>query len=70
MNLHVTARIVRRLACVMLVAWAGHALGQSGYPVKPIRLVVPFPPGASNDVIARTIAEKMREALATAGRRR
>jgi len=56
---------MRRLAVALpVVLLAGHALGQPGYPAKPIRLVVTFPPGASNDVIARVVAEKMREPLA------
>ncbi|MCC6533693.1 MAG: tripartite tricarboxylate transporter substrate binding protein [Burkholderiales bacterium] len=46
---------------VVLVSTA--ACGQPAYPVRPLRLVVPFPPGASNDLIGRTIAEKMREGL-------
>ena len=54
----------RLLGFAALVAWAGICFAQQTYPVKPIRLVVTFPPGASNDVLARTIAEKMREALA------
>jgi tripartite-type tricarboxylate transporter receptor subunit TctC len=54
---------VRLLASAVLVAWAGHAPGQTGYPVRPIRLVVPFPPGASVDVMARIFGEKLREAL-------
>ena len=33
------------------------------YPDKPIRLIVPFPPGGPNDLIARTIAQKMSESL-------
>src|SRR5688572_13150357 len=51
------------MIAVALPLWAGDALGQPSYPVRPIRLVVPFPPGASNDVIARALGEKMREAL-------
>ena len=31
------------------------------YPNKPIRLIVPFPPGGGNDVIGRIIAQKLTE---------
>ncbi len=33
------------------------------FPSKPIKLVVPFPPGGPNDVIARVVAQKMSEIL-------
>ncbi len=33
------------------------------YPNKPIRLIVPFPPGGGNDVIARVISQKLGERL-------
>ena len=33
------------------------------YPVKPIRLVVPFPPGGPNDIIGRVFGQKMQELL-------
>jgi tripartite-type tricarboxylate transporter receptor subunit TctC len=33
------------------------------YPAKPIRLIVPFPPGGSNDILGRFMAQKMTERL-------
>ena len=36
---------------------------QSSWPSKPIKLVVPYPPGGPLDQMARALAEKMRESL-------
>ena len=33
------------------------------YPTKPIHIVVPLPPGGSNDVLARLLGQKMSEAF-------
>src|SRR4030095_7213149 len=35
----------------------------AGYPSKPIRLVVPFPAGASSDVVGRMIGQKISEQM-------
>ena len=57
---------MRRLFPVLLAAFASTAaLAQtaSTYPVKPIRWIVPFPPGGGNDTIARLVGQKLSAAL-------
>ena len=48
------------LAVLCLVMGAAHA---QSYPSKPIRLIIPFPPGGSNDVVGRVIAAQLGERL-------
>ena len=50
------------IASVMLVAGTISASAQ-GYPVKPIRLLVPFPPGGGTDNLARFISDRLNKAL-------
>ena len=56
---------VRALAVTLiaLAATPAIALAQSAYPTKPIRLVVPFPPGAGTDTVARFVAQKLAESM-------
>jgi tripartite-type tricarboxylate transporter receptor subunit TctC len=53
------------LVRLLLVALAlsGSAAFAQTYPAKPIRLVVPFPPGGSADVVARSVANAMGQGL-------
>jgi tripartite-type tricarboxylate transporter receptor subunit TctC len=50
-------------AAGVLVALTTMAAAQSDYPNRPVRLIIPFPPGGSNDVVGRVIAQHLGEAL-------
>jgi tripartite-type tricarboxylate transporter receptor subunit TctC len=49
-------------AAVLLLALGAPAAADE-YPAKPVRLIVPFPPGGSNDVVGRMIATQLGERL-------
>jgi len=52
------------IAVALLGAHAGSLLAQP-YPVRPVHLVVPYPPGGANDVLARLVAQPLGPALNT-----
>jgi tripartite-type tricarboxylate transporter receptor subunit TctC len=53
-----------RLARTAIVLLAlSSAAAADDYPNKPIRLIIPFPPGGSNDVVGRLVAKGMSEKL-------
>jgi len=51
------------LAAAAALAVPGGARAQSTYPARPVHLVVPYPPGALTDLLARAIAERLGAAL-------
>ncbi len=63
MRTHFWMRLVA-LAAALLTS--GLAWSQGAYPNRPLRMVVPFPPGGPADVLARTLGTKLAEALGQA----
>src|SRR5438045_2338775 len=59
------ARLMKLLPATLLGIAALSASGAhaQAYPVKPVRVVVPWPPAASNDIVARVLAQRLSENL-------
>lgn len=58
MNMNLTLRAVALSVAAIATGMASHAAAQS-YPVKPVRYIVPFPAGASPDIVARLLTERL-----------
>ena len=56
-----------RMVCMAMfggvLAACGAAARAQDFPAKPIRLIIGFPPGGSNDIVARQLAPKLAEAF-------
>ena len=53
----------RLLVVVAAIVFAWPAMAQESWPSRPIRLIVPFPPGAGTDSVARFVAQKLGDSM-------
>lgn len=57
-----TLRTVTVIAIAVMLGAPAFVRAQ-GYPAKPVRVVIPWPPGGSNDIVGRLVLQKMGESL-------
>jgi tripartite-type tricarboxylate transporter receptor subunit TctC len=56
-------RLLKNIGVALIVSAPVAASAADSYPSKPVRLIIPFPPGGSNDIVGRLIAVKLSESL-------
>ena len=57
------SRAAAAAAILVTAGLPGTVLAQAGYPDKPVRLIVPFPPGGGTDLLGRVVGDKLSSTL-------
>jgi tripartite-type tricarboxylate transporter receptor subunit TctC len=55
--------VLRTAAALSVLAFGMGTAHAQEYPVKPVRVLIPWPPGGSNDIVGRLVAQKLSENL-------
>ena len=53
----------RIVAFAAIVFFAATAIAQQNYPARPLRMIIPWPPGQATDLVGRVMAQKLSEVL-------
>lgn len=56
-------KLIRLFAAVCVMTWPMVSVAADSYPQRPLRFIIPFPPGGANDIVARVIGPKLTEKL-------
>ena len=54
---------MKRLATAFAIAALAISVAHAQYPAKPVRMIVPYPPGGTVDVVGRVLAQRLTEQL-------
>jgi tripartite-type tricarboxylate transporter receptor subunit TctC len=53
--------LLRSISLALVAALAAAGAAAQGYPAKPVKIIVPYPPGGPTDIVARVVAQKLSE---------
>ena len=64
---HGSGKALKRLGVMVLLAAAlaapARAADEAAWPAKPLRMLIPYPPGGSTDIVARLVTTRLSDAL-------
>jgi len=61
----VMKQVLAAVALAVLIPWpsSGSTAAPHGYPERPVRVLMPFPPGGGTDIVGRILAQRLTKAL-------